>query len=49
MGHAEQKKEYLPAMASGEILGGFAVYEHGPTPGVGADALVATKQAAGRC
>jgi butyryl-CoA dehydrogenase len=46
-GTADQKKEYLPAMAKGELLGGFAIYEHGPTPGVGADALVATKQDVG--
>jgi len=46
-GTADQKKEYLPGMAKGEILGGFAIFEHGPTPGVGADALVATKQDVG--
>ena len=46
-GTADQKKQYLPAMAKGELLGGFAIYEHGPTPGVGADALVATKQDVG--
>ncbi|MGA3128263.1 MAG: acyl-CoA dehydrogenase family protein [Candidatus Korobacteraceae bacterium] len=46
-GTADQKKQYLPGMAKGEILGGFAIYEHGPTPGVGADALVATKHDVG--
>jgi butyryl-CoA dehydrogenase len=46
-GTAEQKKQYLPGMAKGEILGGFAIYEHGPTPGVGPDALVAVKQDVG--
>jgi butyryl-CoA dehydrogenase len=46
-GTAEQKKQYLPGMAKGEILGGFAIYEHGPTPGVGANALVAVKQDVG--
>jgi len=46
-GTAEQKKKYLPGMAKGEILGGFAIFEHGPTPGVGADALVAIKQDVG--
>jgi butyryl-CoA dehydrogenase len=46
-GTADQKKQYLPAMAKGELLGGFAIFEHGPTPGVGADALVATKQDVG--
>jgi butyryl-CoA dehydrogenase len=46
-GTADQKKEFLPGMAKGEILGGFAIFEHGPTPGVGADALTATKQDVG--
>jgi butyryl-CoA dehydrogenase len=46
-GTADQKKQYLPGMARGEILGGFAIFEHGPTPGVGADALVAKKQDVG--
>jgi butyryl-CoA dehydrogenase len=46
-GTAEQKKQYLPKLAKGEILGGFAIYEHGPTPGVGPDALVATKHDVG--
>ena len=46
-GTADQKKQYLPGMAKGEILGGFAIYEHGPTPGVGPDALVAKKQDVG--
>ncbi len=42
-GTAEQKKQYLPGMAKGDTLGTLAIYEHGPTPGVGPDALVATK------
>jgi len=46
-GTAEQKKQYLPAMAKGDILGGFAIFEHGPTPGVGPDALVAVKHDVG--
>jgi butyryl-CoA dehydrogenase len=46
-GTPAQKKEYLPALASAKTLGAFAVYEHGPTPGVGANALMATKQAEG--
>ncbi len=46
-GTDEQKKQYLPGMAKGEILGATAVYEHGPTPGVGANALVALKQDGG--
>jgi butyryl-CoA dehydrogenase len=46
-GTAEQKKQYLPKLAKGEILGALAIYENGPTPGIGADALVATKQDSG--
>lgn len=46
-GTAEQKQASLPALASGATLGGFALFEHGPTPGVGASALQATKHAAG--
>jgi len=46
-GTADQKKKYLPGMAKGELLGGFAIYEHGPTPGVGPDTLVAKKQDVG--
>jgi len=46
-GTADQKKEYLPGMAKGDTLGGFAIFEHGPTPGVGPDALVATKHDVG--
>ena len=46
-GTAEQKKKYLPALTSAKTLGAFAVYEHGATPGVGADALMATRQAEG--
>src|SRR5208337_4810244 len=42
-GTAEQKKQYLPGMAKGDTLGTLAIYEHGPTPGIGPDALVATK------
>jgi butyryl-CoA dehydrogenase len=42
-----QKQEILSDLASGATLGGFAVFEHGPTPGVGPDALVATRHAAG--
>jgi len=42
-GAASQKKDYLPALAAGSTLGGFAVFEHGPTPGVGASALQATR------
>jgi acyl-CoA dehydrogenase len=46
-GTDDQKKEYLAGMAMGEILGGFAIFEHGPTPGAGSDTLVATKQDVG--
>ena len=46
-GTPAQKKEYLPGLAAAKSLGGFAVYESGPTPGVGPDALMALKQAEG--
>jgi len=46
-GTAEQKKEYLPKMATGEILGSLAIFEHGPALGVGDGALVATKHDVG--
>jgi acyl-CoA dehydrogenase len=42
-----QKKQYLPELANGDILGALAIYEHGPTPGLGPDALVATKKDSG--
>ncbi len=46
-GDAAQKQAFLPALAAGGTLGGFAVFEHGPTPGVGPDALIATRHPAG--
>ena len=46
-GTPAQKKEYLPNLASGKTLGGFAIFENGPTPGVGPDALKAEKKAEG--
>ena len=46
-GSAAQKKTWLPNLASGKTLGAFAVYEHGQTPGVGADALMATREPEG--
>ena len=46
-GTAEQKKQYLPELAKGSILGALAIYENGPTPGIGAEALVAAKQPGG--
>jgi butyryl-CoA dehydrogenase len=46
-GSPEQKLTYLPALAAGKTLGAFAVYEHGPMPGVGPDALQATQHPEG--
>ncbi len=46
-GTPAQKKDYLPALAAAKTLGAFAICENGPTPGVGPDALLATKQAQG--
>lgn len=46
-GTDEQRKQYLSEMAKGDILGALAIYESGATPGIGPDALVATKQEAG--
>ncbi len=46
-GDAGQKRGCLPGLAKGETLGALAVFEHGPTPGVGPDALQATKQVEG--
>ncbi|MGA2962959.1 MAG: acyl-CoA dehydrogenase family protein [Candidatus Korobacteraceae bacterium] len=46
-GTPAQKQDYLPALASAKTLGAFAVYENGPTPGVGPDALMAVKQPEG--
>jgi butyryl-CoA dehydrogenase len=46
-GTADQKKQYLPALAKGDTLGAVAIFETGPTPGVGPEALVAVKQDVG--
>jgi acyl-CoA dehydrogenase len=46
-GSGAQKQQYLPKMATGTLLGGFALAEDGPAPGVGQHALVATKTAGG--
>lgn len=46
-GNESQTKQYLPALITGEIVGAFAVFEHGPRPGIGSDALVATKKDGG--
>lgn len=42
-GSEAQKKQYVRALAKGETIGAFAIYENGPTPGIGPEALVATK------
>jgi alkylation response protein AidB-like acyl-CoA dehydrogenase len=46
-GTNEQKKQYLPHLAKGELLGALAIFERGPIPGIGPDTLVATKQDGG--
>lgn len=46
-GSDAQKKQYVRALVKGEIVGAFAINEHGPTPGIGPDALVATKKDGG--
>jgi acyl-CoA dehydrogenase len=40
-------KQYLPSLIKGQIIGAFALAEHGPTPGIGSDALVATRKDSG--
>ena len=46
-GSDAQKERYVPALLKGETIGAFAIYEHGPTTGIGPDALVATKSESG--
>jgi acyl-CoA dehydrogenase len=46
-GSQTQIKQYLPALMQGELVGAFALAEHGPTPGIGSGALVATKKDSG--
>src|SRR5271165_4965906 len=46
-GTEAQKKQYVQALVKGETIGAFAIYEHGPTPGIGPDALAATKRDGG--
>jgi len=46
-GSEAQRKQYLPALVKGELVGAFAIYEDGLMPGVGPEALVATKTATG--
>jgi butyryl-CoA dehydrogenase len=43
-GSDAQKKQYLPKLLNGELIGAFALYEHGSAPGIGPDALVAAKR-----
>jgi butyryl-CoA dehydrogenase len=42
-GSDAQQKQYLSKLITGELIGAFALYEHGPAPGIGPDALIATK------
>ena len=46
-GSEAQKKQYVRALVKGEIVGAFAINEHGPTPDIGPDALVATRKDGG--
>ena len=46
-GNEEQKKKYLPQMAAGTLLGGFAFSEDGPALGIGPHPLIATPTADG--
>ncbi|QTF08990.1 hypothetical protein HC231_14545 [Brenneria izadpanahii] len=43
-GSETQKGDYLPPLAKGERLATPAIYENGPAPGIGADALLASRQ-----
>jgi alkylation response protein AidB-like acyl-CoA dehydrogenase len=43
-GSAEQKKQYLAALARGEKLGALAITEPGPSVGEGPEAVIATMQ-----
>jgi butyryl-CoA dehydrogenase len=43
-GSDAQKKAHVPSLAKGSHLGTLAIYENGPTPGIGPDALLASKQ-----
>jgi alkylation response protein AidB-like acyl-CoA dehydrogenase len=42
-GTTAQKQQYISGLIKGDLLGAFAIYEFGPTPGIGSDAVVATK------
>jgi len=46
-GNESQKTEYLAALAAGKKLGTLATYETGSTPGVGTDALIASRHGTG--
>jgi acyl-CoA dehydrogenase len=46
-GNQTQVKQYLPALIKGETIGAFAIYEQGPAPGIGPEAVIATKNAGG--
>jgi acyl-CoA dehydrogenase len=43
-GNEAQRKRYVPALIKGDLIGALAIYEHGPAPGIGPEALVATKK-----
>jgi butyryl-CoA dehydrogenase len=43
-GNDSQKKAHVPSLAKGDRLGTLAIYENGPTPGIGPDALLASRQ-----
>ena len=46
-GSEAQKEKYVRALVKGEMVGAFAINEHGPTLGIGPDALIATKKDGG--
>ena len=41
-GSDAQKQHYLPSLATGRRLGALAIHEHGPSLGIGPDALLAS-------
>lgn len=43
-GSDTQKRDYVPPLAKGERLATLAIYENGPAPGIGSDALLASRQ-----
>ncbi len=44
LGQRQTEAGLRPAMAKGERLGTLAIYENGPAPGIGPDALIASRQ-----